>query len=142
MRITVDDSKAQRLLAGMQARSADMRPVLKDAGRLLEKANAANFTSSGLPVGGWSPRREPAAWPLMIRTGKLFQSLTNMRGAGSDIGLRSASFGTKVEYAKFHQNGTRKMPKRLIVFEPVGFKAALEEKAANHIIGMRARLFN
>jgi phage gpG-like protein len=33
----------------------------------------------------------------------------------------SMSVGTSVEYAKFHQYGTSKMPKRKIVFEPLGF---------------------
>lgn len=140
MRVTVDDSSAQRLLRGMQRRSGNFRPVFLDARRMLEQSNVENFTSSGLPVGGWAPRKQQVAWPLMIRTGKLFTSLTNLRGAPNDIGLRSAVFGTKVEYAKFHQNGTRHMPKRLVVFEPVGFKARLGKRAADHIIGRRAEM--
>ena len=137
VRISIDDSKAQRLLAGMQARSINMRPVLKDARGMLEDANRANFTSFGLPAGGWAARRREEVWPLMRRTGKLFNSLSRMRGAPNNIGLREATFGTSVEYARFHQNGTFKMPKRLIVFEPIGVKARLSEKAASHIVGRR-----
>ena len=138
VRITVDDRSAQRLLKGMQRRSVNMRPVLKDGRDMLEQANRANFAANGLPSGSpWAARRREEKWPLMRRTGKLFNSLSRLRGSPNDIGLREATFGTNVEYAGFHQNGTRKMPKRLIVFEPIGFKARLSEKAASHIVGRR-----
>lgn len=138
--VTVDDSSAQRLLKGMQRRSTNFGPVFKEARKMLEQANRENFTSNGLPVGGWKPHEEPEGWPMLRRSGKLFNSLANLRGSPNDIGLRSAIFGTKVEYAKFHQNGTEDLPKRLIVFEPVGFKLRLGEKAADHIIGRRAEM--
>ena len=140
IRITIHDSGAQRKLGAMQRRSVNMRPVLNDARQMLQQANRANFTSNGLPVGGWAPRQEKAAWPLMRRTGALFNSLTRLRGSPNDIGLREATFGTKVEYARFHQNGTWKMPKRLIVFEPIGFGRRLGERAASHIIGRRQEM--
>jgi phage gpG-like protein len=42
----------------------------------------------------------------------------------------SMSVGTTVEYAKFHQYGTTKMPKRKIVFEPAGFAKKVGADAA------------
>lgn len=141
--VTVDDSKAQKLLLRMEARSRNLMPVLRDAKSMLEQSNRANFTAQGLPSGSrWAARRSEATWPLMRRTGKLFQSLAQLNGPANDIGLQSATFGTSIEYARFHQNGTRKMPKRLVVFEPLGFKVRLGRKAANHIIGMRQQLFS
>jgi len=86
--------------------------------------NAANFSSSGLPVGGWSPYdAEYAAIagpkPDLVRTGVLSFSLTS--GLLVDnVDNDSVEFGTRVEYAKFHQYGTTKMPARKIVFEPQG----------------------
>jgi hypothetical protein len=44
-----------------------------------------------------------------------------------------ATFGTKVEYAKFHQYGTTKMPKRKVVYEPLGFASRLGEVAATYV---------
>ena len=76
----------------------------------------------------------------MRRTGALFNSLARLRGSPNDIGLREATFGTNIEYAKYHQNGTWKMPKRLIVFEPVGFKRELGDRGAAHIIGRRQEM--
>jgi phage gpG-like protein len=141
--ITCDADDAIKKLDGMIARSQDFRPVLRWAKQELEKSNAANFTSSGLPVGGWSPLKPRyAAWKatnfpgssILVQTGKLFRSLSNLNGSPNYIGLSSAEFGTNVEYAKFHQYGTTKMAKRQIVFEPPLFAAALAERAAKHIV--------
>lgn len=96
-------------------------PVWKE---YVASMNAANFGSSGLPVGGWAPYdAEYAAIagpkPDLVRTGMLSFSLTsgllveNVRGD-------QVEFGTRVEHAKFHQYGTTKMPARKIVFEPQG----------------------
>jgi phage gpG-like protein len=141
VRIRIDDSEAQRKLRAAQVRSKDLRPVFEEARLLLGMANASNFTSNGLLVGGWDPRKRDHAWPPLIKTGRLFNSLANLRGPANEINRRNASFGTDVEYAKFHQNGTREMPKRQIVFEPVGFKRTIGMAGAAHIIGLRKRLF-
>lgn len=142
--MSCDADEAIKKLDGMIARTQDFRPVLRWAKQELEKANAANFTASGLPAGGWSPLKPRyAAWkatkfpgaPLMVQSGKLFRSLSNLNGSPNYIGLTSAEFGTNVEYAKFHQYGTTKMAKRQVVFEPPLFAARLAEKAADYIVG-------
>lgn len=140
--IDVDLHGTDEKLRAMSARGRDFRLVLEKARVLLGKANAENFTSGGLPSGGWSPRRSPAPWPLMIRSGRLMGSLTNLRGAPNHIGLTSATFGTAVEYAKFHQTGTRKMASRKIVFEPRGFAEEVGGLAAEHIVGGMGRYFS
>jgi|688.fasta_scaffold40725_11 phage gpG-like protein len=139
--IDVDDSDAQRKLSAMGARSQNMRPVFEQAKFMLRRANAANFASNGLPVGGWAPRRDEELWPLMKRTGALAGSLSTLSGPPNDIGRRDATFGTSVEYAKFHQYGTSRMPKRQVVFEPLGFRQELSERAVSYIINMRKRVF-
>jgi phage gpG-like protein len=45
----------------------------------------------------------------------------------------SFSTGTSVEYAKFHQYGTTKMPKRKIVFEPPLFAKKLGGDTVSYI---------
>jgi len=109
----------------MGARAKFVVPPLWPMWRAYVSAmNEANFDSSGLPVGGWAPHdatygafRGPAT--TLVRTGKLKFSLTGGLLVDNVSG-DSVSFGTRVEYAKFHQYGTREMPARKIVFEPEG----------------------
>lgn len=137
--IDVDDRKAQKLLTDMQARSKNMKPVLWEAQKKLEMANAENFATGGLPVGGWAPRAGVNPWPLMMRTGNLMESLTNLVGPPNEINATSATFGTDVEYATFHQKGTSRMPARQIVFEPHGFAHDVGQDAADYIVGFFKR---
>lgn len=132
--ISCDATAAINRLQSMQNRSQDYRPVLRDARSTLEKANASNFGLGGLPSGGWDPRTRDYAWPIMKRTGRLFNSLTNLRGNPNKIERTEAEFGTSVEYAKFHQYGTERMPARKIVFNPTGFSEDLARKAAAWVV--------
>lgn len=131
-----------RYFAMAEMRSKSFVTVFSWARRRLELSNAANFTSNGLPSGGWAPLdAEYGSWksvhfpgaPPMVRTGRLFRSLTSLRGAGNVITPTVAEFGTTVQYAKFHQNGTRHMPKRAVVFEPPLFARELGLKAASWV---------
>jgi phage gpG-like protein len=134
VRVDADVSKAVQRLTAMDLRSKNFKPVYEEAKDYLEKANAANFAAGGLPSGGWQPRDRSYGWPIMKRTGRLFNSLTNLRGAPNTITPTGAQiFGTNVEYAKFHQYGTEKMPKRQIIFNPTGFSKLMGEKAARWV---------
>lgn len=110
----------------MQRRMKSFRPVFDDIRNDLEEAWVENFNTQGGHFGGWRPLSPKyAAWrgspePILIRTGQLFNSIRNMYGAPNDIKDDEAYFGTKIEYAKFHQYGTTKMPKRPFIFEPTG----------------------
>lgn len=136
--------KVQAKMDLMFIRSKSFEPIFIKAKKQLELANAANFTAQGLPVGGWAPLDpQYAAWkairfpgrPIMVGNGKLFRSVTNMTSGISSIAPTKAEFGTNVEYAKFHQYGTRKMPKRKIIFEPAGFARSVGEDAGKWIVG-------
>ena len=142
--IDVDADKAIRAFAMMKERSDNLTPVFLWAKEELELANAANFAANGLPTkrawspldpeyGSWKSKRFPGAGTL-VRTGKLFRSLTDMKGSVNVVRPRSAEFGTSVEYAKFHQNGTRHMPKRQVVFEPPLFARKLASRSADWIV--------
>ena len=142
IKITVDAKKAIARMVVMKKRANDMRPVLWRAKQWLRFANEENFRQAGLPSGGWSPLdpeysawknlREPGAG-TMIRTGRLFRSLTSLDAPPNKIDIMEATFGTKVEYAKFHQYGTTKMPKRKVVYEPMGFASRFGEVAATYV---------
>jgi phage gpG-like protein len=142
LRTKVDAQKAILCLRMMKKRANDMRPVLWKSKQWLRLANEENFRRSGLPSGGWLPLdREYKNWkrihnpraPQMVMTGRLFTSLTTLAGYPNRIDLMDAVFGTKVEYAKFHQYGTSRMPKRKIVYEPVGFAHRLGQVAAVYV---------
>lgn len=132
--IDCDADKVIARLGAMSRRSIDFTPIFNEARQMLERANSENFTTGGLPVGGWEPRKGFYTWPIMIKSGKLFNSLANLRGAPNVITPMFAEFGTKVEYAKFHQYGTTKMPARKVVFDPPGFSRELAEKAAAYVV--------
>lgn len=114
-----------RMMNSMARRSVESAPPLMPIWKeYVATMNAANFGLGGLPVGGWAPYdAEYAAIvgpkPDLVLTGMLSFSLTGgllVENLSND----SVEFGTRVEYAKFHQYGTTKMPARKIVFEPQG----------------------
>jgi len=140
---SVDASEAKRLFSQIAARTAHFGDVFMVAREALRSAWSANFSGNGFLVGGWDPLDpETAAWkakhgyPLapLVGNGNLMRSLLSMAGPANDIGAQSASFGTTVDYAKFHQTGTRYMPKREIIFEPPGFAAGVAEVTAHHLM--------
>lgn len=133
------------LLDKMKDRTKDMRPVFRWAKGQLELANAANFMANGLPsekpwapldkdYGSWKSARFPGRG-TMVQTGNLFRSLINMNDSAVNvISEKTATFGTSVEYAKFHQYGTTKMPARKIVFTPREFPRELGIEMAKYIV--------
>lgn len=106
------------------------RPMRYMAGPItgmLEKALRGRFASegSGGPVSGaWAPlsvsyaKRKAIAWPgrkKLAASGALRDALTQSTGRGAlrESGDSSLGFGTKgIEYASYHQTGTRRMPAR------------------------------
>lgn len=146
--VDADDAKAR--LNDILDRGENLKPVFRWAEGEIEKANRRNFGTQGLPVGNWKRLdAQYGAWKAanfpgatrMVRTGKLFNSLRNLSGLGvSIITPTFAEFGTAVEYAKFHQYGTEKMPKRKIVYAPREFPREFGNKAAEYIADGRERI--
>ncbi len=148
VKVTVHAEKAIKRMRDMERRSKDFRAVFRWAKKELEKANKENFAASGLPVGGWAPLDQKySAWksvnfpgrPILEATGNLKNSLVRLDGPTNKIRLKSAEFGTDVEYAKFHQYGTSKMAKRQIVYEPRGFARTLAEHTGEYVVYGRFR---
>lgn len=136
--------KAIERLTMIGKRAEDLRPVFEWARRELETANRRNFNTRGAASGRpWMPLDdEYARWklahhgprPVMEATGALRRSLTFLRGTPNFIGRTRATFGTNIEYAKFHQTGTRKMAQRKIVFVPKTFARELSQQSLNHVL--------
>jgi phage gpG-like protein len=128
--VDVDTSKADRRFGQILRRSRDFRAVFRWMFQELQEAHRENFRTQGAASGfPWKPL-EPqyASWKIenygangvLVRSGDLERSLTmnSGRGAVRDIGARTAEFGTKLPYAKFHQSGTSNMAQRKPLFLP------------------------
>lgn len=81
---------------------------------------------------------------ILVETGRLFESLTTPGGTTDTHWETSEDpivlvFGTKVEYAQFHQTGTRRMPARpavgLTQAATDGIVATVADAAAARIAG-------
>lgn len=139
----IDIGNLDRQLEKMAIRAGTMLPLAPAAQEKIRLANIENFTSNGLPTGGWAPLdAQYGAWkairfpgvPPMVRSGKLFSSLASLNNSALRVTNQSFEFGTRVSYAKFHQMGTTKMPKRQIVFVPRRFAEWLGSSYAKWVI--------
>ena len=122
----------------------DFGPVFKEAKEDLQTLWRNNFLQNGLPAGGWKPLdAEYGSWKSinfpgkgpMVRSGKLFRSLTDLRGNPNKIDKKEATFGTNIKYAEFHQSGTSKMPARPVVFVTERYERKWADAAAEHAAG-------
>lgn len=104
--------------------AGDATPAMTLLARFWYKELAKNFDTAGRHAsGGWAPlkpatvadkRRRGLDRRILHATLRLRRSLTQ---AGAPDGIRvitahSAAIGTTVPYARFHQSGTSKMPRR------------------------------
>jgi len=143
IKMSCDARQGLRRMDNMKDAATDFRMVFIWAQRELGKMNRENFAASGLPVGGWSPLKPRyASWkirnfpgaPIMVQTGKLFNAVGAMNGAGSYIRKTTSEFVVDIEYASFHQYGTSKMAKRQIVMDTPLFAQSVADKAKEHIV--------
>lgn len=136
MKVECDADDVIAKLQQMQNRTRDFGPLFEYAKQQLRLANQENFSLGGLPSGGWRPRKgeEEYRWPILDKTGNLKGSLTGLSGPPNVITPKWAEFGTDVEYAKYHQYGTRFMPARKVVYDPRGFSEDLARKAASYVV--------
>lgn len=112
-------------LTRFQQRVEDATPAMREVVRQVKSGrNTDMFRNGGPPSKRWKPldpgyrawkaRHYPGAGTL-VRTGRLRDSLTVAGQGVETAGPRSATIGTRVPYAKYHQRGTRSMPARPIV---------------------------
>ena len=145
--VDFDDDSYKDKLDGMQRRGRNFKPVMEDIRDELQLAWTANFTANGLAVGGWAPLdAKYGAWkavhfpgaPPLVQTGHLFQAIASLRGNEVEINRDGARFNLpNIRYAKFHQYGTSKMPKREIIFEPRGQQRRWTHMMQQHVLGER-----
>jgi len=94
----------------IKGRAGNMSPAFKSIASMMIKSHQYNFKSHGATFGSsWPSRKLTYPWEILHKTGKL------SRGFQSTSTSTSATVVNSVSYAKFHQLGTRKMPRRGIV---------------------------
>ena len=139
-----DKERIKLYFRNMRRRAENFSAQLRWARDELKKANRDNFRTQGLASGeAWNALDlEYQSWkiqrygnlPTMVREGDLYRDLTTLSGRVNHIGLQTATFGTDLEYAKFHQTGTRFMPARKIVFVPKQFARGLANEVADYLV--------
>ena len=139
--IDIDMNDTKERLRDMRKRARDLKPVFRWARRELREQYTENYKEKGLMVGGWAPLdAEYSAWKfenyrfpgILVRTGDLFQGVSRLNY--NEVDRDRAVFGVQgIEYARFHQTGTSKMPQRKIIFEPAGFAEKLGERTARYV---------
>lgn len=136
MRLLLDvygDKQLDRELLLVGHRVTHMRPAFARVGEQLRQAEQQLFRTSGASSGNPWPPLQPStvaskarsknptvranAERVLIATGDLRTSLTRSHGKGhveraTDSGLE---FGSRIGYGRFHQHGTRNMPRRRVV---------------------------
>lgn len=107
-----------------QAALLDLEPLWELVKPVAADVEEEQFGSQG--EGAWPPladstirRKESGGWPMdpLVRTGDLKGSLVDP-GRAADSGPRHLIYGTDVDYAAFHQEGTTRMPARQLIPDP------------------------
>lgn len=114
--IEVDDRGVVAGLSRLAERMEDMSPVMREVGDAVREASMDAFKREASPEGAkWPPlspatirrRRGGPVHRILQDTGALRQSIVKRLE-----GNRSVIVGARVEYAPFHQFGTKRMPAR------------------------------
>tara|TARA_Y100000310_G_scaffold296063_1_gene328006 strand:- start:291 stop:800 length:510 start_codon:yes stop_codon:yes gene_type:complete len=148
LRVDILGIKGKTVLMGVMARKVkNLKPAFEDIADDFYRNEREMFARSGAVGGGfrrWKPvnatyaRRKAEQGfgsKILVRTGRLRSSLTSRGGDNHlKIGKLQMSIGTTVPYAKYHEHGTRKMPKRSILRIPKKTRAHWVRIIQRHII--------
>lgn len=134
-------------LKGMRERAQDVSPALDGWVDDVVEEVTLNFASEGERFGhAWAPLSPAyAAWKslhypgktILRRTDKLYESLTVRPLAIERIGKQSATVGTDVPYARYHRDGTDKMPSRPFLELTAELQRSVNNRILDHIMGDR-----
>jgi phage gpG-like protein len=112
----------QRTLRRWIDTATDIRPALEEVADRFVRMELQQFLSQGGSGGaGWAPlspryaarkaRTHPGA-PILVRSGDLRRDLTHRPMGVERITNEGMTMGTALPYARYHQTGTPRMPRR------------------------------
>lgn len=116
-RIMIEDFAQELRAWGDSIESQSLEEPLMSLSPLVFKDFDDHFMQSLGPDGPWAPRTRNYPWPILIKTGFLIRAATESNAPGNIHRYRgdALEFGVDVSvvnYAGFHEYGTRKMPAR------------------------------
>jgi hypothetical protein len=123
-------------------RGADIRPIADQVRTVYRRSNARRFGSDGR--GSWPPlaastlaqkRKAGAPEAPLQRTRALVRSLTGDDGAVDERQPTALRFGTTLAYARYHDHGTKRMPKRAPVDLSEAEHAEIAKIVSAHVKG-------
>lgn len=114
--------KSSGLYDDFGGRNPDEKIMVR--GRMVSRRVAAKF---------YKKREVGFIYPILKRKGNLEKSLTskNDKNAVFFAGRNTMVMGTNVDYAQFHQTGTKKMPQRKVIFIDGGPAEKSRDAAVN-----------
>jgi len=147
--VKVDIDEAHDRLEAMKDRMKNFNPVFRWGASRLERAFSQNFTMMGalsaaaMVKGMWPPldpayaarkaQKFPGA-PMMVMTGRLWGDVSNLANSPKNVlSDMEAEYVVDNRIARFHQDGTRNMPARPIVFVPRDFDREIGEKIIQYV---------
>lgn len=143
IRIEIDLRPVTRMISSVQGGAERAENYLEEVGEAAQREFGRIMETEG--NGGWPDilektkqvknKKGAGSRPILQRTGALFASLTR-RGAPGNVferRQRSLDVGTKLPYARFHQQGTGYMPARPFVFMTPELRAEIEQITARYL---------
>lgn len=103
--------------------------LLEVVGETLEAQTKQHFQEQGGPEGAWPPTKRGGQ--ILVKTGLLRGSIEH-----AAIGPLEIAVGTNVAYGKFHQFGTRKMPRRAFLGLTTDDKVEISNVIETYIRGL------
>lgn len=135
----------------MLTRSQDLSPVFEAGDSWFRAEMAKQFETQGAYLQGgteWAPlsveyaKRKPpppAPFGILYRSGDLYRSLANEGGKHIKlIAPQEAAYGSSVEYGRYHQSGTEKMPQRKIIIVLNRLRQAFRQASLTYIMTGRS----
>ena len=126
IKVTWEIGPAVRALEALRARLRDLRPAWQSVLLYLRKATARTFASQGSRIGSaWAPLTQPYAarkervypgQPILRASDQMYGSLVGE----TDLSIAESTpteltYGTRDRKARWHQDGTDRMPQRQIL---------------------------
>lgn len=136
------DKQIERELLDVGSRAVNAAPAFSAIGRLFIDETRAQFESEGGHAsGGWTPlkqstlraKRSKGQDPRILHgTLALERSLTDTGDPNMvlEVGPGEIVYGSQLPYARFHQTGTRRMPRR----RPVEFTEDTRQQAVRILL--------
>ncbi len=135
--------------AASMVEGIDFSHVFNDFRYDLANEKSVAFANQSTPAGQeWAllaktTQRRKALAPILVRTGSLRASLIEVDGPDNidEVSSRELVYGTAIDYATFHEIGTKFMPARPVIGMSTATLNQLETRVADATAAMTAPQF-